>query len=222
MKKLYSLFLAVFAAAVMSAQMTVSTNGNLVTFNYTLDSNIWNSSPVYLYTFVDASKASNGVFKEFTPWPGDKMTDTSGTGAGPFTLTVDLSSYPAGTVINDINFIYTNGGEGGNTYQNPQGYGNSFNTTDHATGWSPVTVTAPLAVSDIAGLSKKSVVSEGKLYTVQQGNLDIQVYDFSGKAVKTLKVKTTGNPIDINLQQKGLYLMKISNGQTSEVVKFSY
>lgn len=219
MKKLYSLFLAFFTAAILSAQMTVSTSGNLVTFSYTLDSNIWNSAPVYLYTFVDASNASNGVFKEFAPWPGTQMT---GTGTGPYTLTVDLSSYPAGTVISNVNFIYTNGGEGGVTYQNPQGFGNSFNTTANATGWSPVTVTATLAVADIAGLSKKSVVSEGRLYTAQQGNLDIQVYDFSGKAVKTLKVKTSGNPIDLNLQQKGLYMMRISNGQASEVVKFSY
>ena len=83
-------------------------------------------------------------------------------------------------------------------------------------------VTDVLGLADFADLSKKSVVSEGKLYTAQKGELNIQVYDFTGKAVKTLRVNANGKPVDINLQQKGLYLMKISNGQTNEVVKFSY
>lgn len=83
-------------------------------------------------------------------------------------------------------------------------------------------VTDVLGLADFADLSKKSVVSEGKLYTAQKGELNIQVYDFTGKAEKTLRVNANGKPVDINLQQKGLYLMKISNGQTNEVVKFSY
>lgn len=83
-------------------------------------------------------------------------------------------------------------------------------------------VTDVLGVADFEGLAKKSVVAQGKLFTAQRGTLDIQVFDFSGKVVKTLKVNSNGNPVDINLQQKGLYLMKISNGHESEVVKFSY
>lgn len=75
-----------------------------------------------------------------------------------------------------------------------------------------------LSTIDINKSKFKSFVSEGKLYTSQKGNLDIQVYDFSGKLVKKLNTNSSSNGLELNLPKKGNYLVKVNN----EVVKIAY
>lgn len=83
------------------------------------------------------------------------------------------------------------------------------------------TTLSTMAVSDVNGKTK-SQVAAGKLFTSVKGNLDITIYDFGGKVVKTLKVNANGNPIDLSLSQKGMFLATISGNNISEVVKFAY
>lgn len=64
----------------------------------------------------------------------------------------------------------------------------------------------------------KSFVSEGKLYTNKQGNLSVQVVDFSGRIIKTITTKASSNGIELNLPKKGNYILKLND----EVIKFAY
>ena len=64
----------------------------------------------------------------------------------------------------------------------------------------------------------KSFVSEGKLYTNKQGNLSVQVVDFSGRVIKNISAKASTNGIELNLPKKGNYILKLND----EVIKFAY
>lgn len=79
------------------------------------------------------------------------------------------------------------------------------------------TVSNTLATGETAKKSK-SFVSEGKLYTNKQGNLSVQVVDFSGRIIKTITTKASSNGIELNLPKKGNYILKLND----EVIKFAY
>lgn len=79
------------------------------------------------------------------------------------------------------------------------------------------TVSNTLATGENAKKAK-SFVSEGKLYTNKQGNLSVQVVDFSGKVIKNISVKASTNGIELNLPKKGNYILKLND----EVIKFAY
>ena len=64
----------------------------------------------------------------------------------------------------------------------------------------------------------KSFVSEGKLYTNKQGNLSVQVVDYSGRVIKNISAKASTNGIELNLPKKGNYILKLND----EVIKFAY
>lgn len=81
-------------------------------------------------------------------------------------------------------------------------------------------ITDVLSAADFAGPVKKYVVADGKLLSTTKGNLDITIYDFNGKILKTMMVKANGNAIDLKITQRGIYLAKISDGNSFEVVKF--
>ena len=203
------------------ANMYFTISGTSVTFKVipTSPGDWGGSNPINIYAYTnagDTTPAGTGVTNVLGGWPGTALTNN---GDGSYSTTVDLATlYPAGTTVNVINFIYNDGT--GN--QNPPSGQSGFLSTDtaHASGWTPVLIPV-LGVFDLNGLSKKSVVAEGKLYTAQKGNLTLEVYEFGGKLVKTMKVSANDSAIDLNLPKKGLYLVKIA-GSNSEVVKFSY
>ena len=187
------------------AQMTITQTGNVVNFSYTIDPSVWNSTPINLYAYVESSSASNGQSKKLLgSWPGTTLS-----GTGPYTASVDLSTlYSAGVTISEIKYIYNYG-----SYQNPSSGG--FNAT--SAGFKPVTISSTLGTIENASKTS-SFFSEGKLYTSQKGNLDIQVYDFSGKLVKKVNANNISNGLELNLPKKGNYLVKVN----SEVVKIAY
>ncbi len=228
MKKLYSLLVALLAMVTISAQLTVSESGGILTFSYngTGENPNWSTfdpqgaNTIYVYSWLNAVDTStNTAYND--NWSNVVTTLTYNTSTGKFEGTLNLNNYsftntnntvPQGTTISNFNFIL----------RNQAGTKQSGDLKASNYGLTVPFVLNSLAVNDLQGLSKKSVVSQGKLYTSKKGNLDIQVYDFSGKVVKSMKVNANGNPIDVNLAQKGLYLMKITDGVNSEVVKFSY
>lgn len=77
-----------------------------------------------------------------------------------------------------------------------------------------------LATADLQNAKNKSFVAGGKLYTKLAGNLDITVFDMSGKIVNKSQFKATGAALNLNVQQTGTYLVKVSNGSQTETVKF--
>ena len=79
------------------------------------------------------------------------------------------------------------------------------------------TVSNTLAAGETAKKAK-SFVSEGKLYTNKQGNLSVQVVDYSGRVIKTISAKASSNSIELNLPKKGNYILKLND----EVIKFAY
>ena len=79
------------------------------------------------------------------------------------------------------------------------------------------TVSSSLATGETVKKSK-SFVSEGKLYTNKQGNLSVQVVDYSGRVIKNISAKASTNGIELNLPKKGNYILKLND----EVIKFAY
>ena len=206
MKKIYSLLILIMASlGLYKAQMTITQTGNVVNFSYTIDPSVWNSTPINLYAYVESSSASNGEFKKLLgSWPGTTLS-----GTGPYTASVDLSTlYSAGVTISEIKYIYNYGSN-----KNPSSGG--FNAT--SAGFKPVTISSTLGTIENASKTS-SFFSEGKLYTSQKGNLDIQVYDFSGKLVKKLNANNVSSGLELNLPKKGNYILKLND----EVIKFAY
>lgn len=96
--------------------------------------------------------------------------------------------------------------------------GTKYSSNGGANYKATFTVSSALDVNDINKSNFKSFVTEGKLYTSQKGNLDIQVYDFSGKLVKKLNANSASNGVELNLPKKGNYIVKVNN----EVTKIAY
>lgn len=224
-KKLLSFLVLACAIIVNAQQMTITITGNTVKFTTRVDSSTgtdWTSSPVNLYAYTDVTDTTpNGASSTnvLGAWPGMAMVDD---GSGNFSVSVDLSSlFSVGTTINNIKFIYNAPDGSGGYYQNPGSGSPGFSTTDttHASGWTPVTISA-LAVSDLAKAKKNSFVANGKLYTKQTGSLEITVYDMTGKIVEKSQTQSTSSPLELNVNQKGAYIVKVSNGNQTETVKF--
>lgn len=145
------------------------------------------------------------------------MTDD---GAGNFSVSVDLAQfYTAGVTVNNIKFIYNVPNGSGGFYQNPGSGG--FSTTDpaHTSGWSPVTISS-LAVLDLSKIENKSFVNQGKLYTKLRGELSLEIYDMSGKVVEKQRVIATDQALLLNIQQKGNFILKLTQNNQTQVVKF--
>ena len=95
--------------------------------------------------------------------------------------------------------------------------GPRYSNNDGANYKATFTVSNTLATGETAKKAK-SFVSEGKLYTNKQGNLSVQVVDFSGRVIKNISAKASTNGIELNLPKKGNYILKLND----EVIKFAY
>jgi len=99
--------------------------------------------------------------------------------------------------------------------------GTKYSSNGGANYKATFTVVGTLSASDIVKSSQSSVI-EGKLYTPKKGILNVAVYDFSGRLIKNINVKSDGTPIDLQLQKKGNYILNISDAKSKENVKFVY
>lgn len=231
MRNFYFWVIALFAMITVSAQTDASSHHITVTdegsgilkieYNGTADSYSFFSpgvdNPIYVYSWLNTGDNSTGnnYNDKWSTVPTvilnyDSATDT-------FVGTINLGSHdfdnsggilPGGTSVNRYNFLFRNSD-------------GTSQSTDTYQLFSPVVTIPTLGLSDISS-SHKSFVSNGKLYTTKKGNISITIYDFNGRIVKTINVKANGNAIDLNVHQNGMYLAKISDTSTSEVVKFRY
>ncbi|WP_297985926.1 T9SS type A sorting domain-containing protein [uncultured Chryseobacterium sp.] len=223
MKKLYSLFIALFAIVTLSAQLTtqvVSPGVFKLTYGAANDYSFYNpgfgTQTFYVHTWILAADNSANISYE-DAWSNSNVAMNWDAAAGAYVGTIDLNTktftnsnntVAAGTTVQKVGIVFKNN-QNGATNQSSDAYVNGPTTL-------PV-----LAVGDVKGIAKKSLFAEGKLYTAQKGNLTLEVYEFGGKLVKTMKVSANDSAIDLNLSKKGLYLVKIA-GSNTEVVKFSY
>lgn len=219
MKKSLFSFALVVCSFMLNAQITVTKTGNTITLTTPIPGADWGSSPVNLYAYADPTDTtpmSPATVQILGNWPGQAMTDN---GNGTYSVSVDLSTkFPTGTTINNFKFIYNAPDGSGGYYQNPAGGSPGFNITDptHATGYSTVT----LATINSSNATKSSFVVNGQLRTSLKGDIALEIYEMSGKLIRSFKAVATGNAIDLNVTKTGTYLVKITNGASQEVVKF--
>ena len=204
MKKIYSLAFAAFASVALSAQLTYTvTNGVYkLTYGKSGDWSFYNpqSQPTfYVHVWSAQSDGDNNQGNFDDAWTNSNTTmtwsDTEAAYIGTINLNTKLftnsnNTMSSGTVVQRIGVVFKNKSNGAD-----------FQSGDRDLE-GPTTLTT-LAVSESNGKAK-SQVAAGKLFTSVKGNLDLTVYDFGGKVIKTLKTNANGNPIDLNLSKKGL------------------
>ena len=226
MKKLYFLLMFSLGYAISFGQalltiVQTSPNSGIYTITYNDSANGWaffnpNSQPIGVYLWLNSSDTStNSLYND--SW-GNISTQLTWDGTN-YTGTINLNTHnfnniggvlPAGTTVNQLHFIFTDSPAGNNSHKTPDYLASVY-------GFSSTT-TSSLGVIDINKSNFKSFISEGKLYTSQKGNLDIQVYDFSGKLVKKLNANNVSSGLELNLPKKGNYILKLND----EVIKFAY
>lgn len=226
MKKFYSFLAIILFATLTYSQLTIATTPSgsttiKITYGASGDYSLYNpnfASTIWLHTWINGGENSTG--NSFTDdwFNSTEKLDWSAT-ENAYVGYINLATHaftqgtlPVNTTVTNYNLILKSAQNGGSQSANLSGGSYGFTTIS----------TAVLGVDDIASLKTKSVVSEGKLYTVKKGNLNLQVLDFSGRVIKNLNVKADGNPIELNLSKKGNYLLKISNDKQNEVLKFAY
>ena len=188
-------------------------------YNITFDKN----TLAYSFQVAPVTLIGDGIFG------GDWNTDvvlTSTDGGKTFTKS-GLQLVAGGVKFRVNNAWITNWG---GTFPSGTGVLNSTSAADNiptTSGYYDVTfnrltgeyafTVSTLATGETVKKSK-SFVSEGKLYTNKQGNLSVQVVDFSGRIIKTITTKASSNGIELNLPKKGNYILKLND----EVIKFAY
>lgn len=226
MKKISSLVLALFTAITISAQLAVQTVSPGVvkltygaTNDYTLYDPGFEVPTFYVHTWSYAADNTTATLYDDS-WTNSTVTMNWDVTAGAYVGTINLSTkvftngnktFPGGTTINNMGFVFKDL-QNGATKQSGDIDASVFGFT---------ATTLPLLATTNVDLSKKSVVVNGKLITSLKGNVQLSVYEMSGKLVKNLSVKADGNAIDLNVSKNGLYLVKIASGSHNEVVKFA-
>ncbi len=224
MKKLYALFLTFFALVAVSAQLVITNVSQGVvkmTYGQANDYSLYSpgvgtpSFWAHLWipgtTYTDAWSNSNV-----------EMVWNPAISAYEATVNFNTKVWTGNTAPNDVLPANTTVSNFGIVFKNQQN-GATMQSADimaNSKGFTGTTTLGTMSVSDLNNLKGKSFVAEGALYTSKKGNLNVSVYDFSGRTVKTINVKADGNPIDLNISQKGMYILRVSNGTENEVVKF--
>lgn len=219
MKKFYSLLTALLFAATFNAQVqteVISAGVFKITYGASNDYSFYDPGfevpTFYIHTWIPAAENTTGNGFDDS-WGNSTVTMNWNAAANAYVGTIDLntktftssnSTVPQGTTVNIVGMVFKDL-QNGATKQSADMFANG-----------PTTLTA-LAVSN-TNLNAKSSVIEGKLYTSLKGNLNLEVYEMSGKLVKSFTA--SGNAIDLNVTKTGTYLVKITNGTSKEVVKF--
>ncbi|MCG2794207.1 MAG: T9SS type A sorting domain-containing protein [Weeksellaceae bacterium] len=221
MRKFYFLGLALLASVIAFGQLTYTVNSGVykLTYGKTGDWSFYNpqSAPTfYVHVWSSQTDGDNDKGNFDDAWSNSNTTMNWDSVENAYVGTIDLNTklftnsnniMPQGTIVQRIGIVFKN-----------QMNGATAQSADKDLD-GPTTLSS-LGVSDINGKSK-SQVAAGQLFTSVKGNIDLTVYDFGGKVIKTIKVNANGTPIDLNMSQKGLFLLQISGNNVSEVVKFA-
>ena len=222
MKKFYSLLFALFITTTATAQLqTQITSAGVfkITYGAANDYSFYDPGfgvpTFYVHCFVNAADNTAGTAFE-DAWSNSTVTMNWDTTAGAYVGNIDLNSktftqtnvkIPVGTTVNKIGMVFKDL-QSGATKQSTDFYANG-----------PTTIIT-LGVSTSAVKAKSSIIN-GQLRTALARNLSLEIYEMGGKLVRSLKANSNGNAIDLNINKSGIYLLKITNGSESEVVKFA-
>lgn len=221
MKKIYSLIVALIMVTTASAQLQTEVTGNgvfKITYGAAGDYSIYDAGfevpTFYVHCWVTAADNTTGNGFE-DAWTNSTVTMNWDSSAMAYIGTIDLNSklftqsnatIPTGTTVNKIGMVFKDL-QNGATKQ-----------SGDLVAVGPTTL-GTLGVSN-TNAKLKSAVVKGNLYTALKGNLNLSVYEMSGKLVRNFTAQSNGNAIDLNVSKNGMYLVKITNGKENEVVKF--
>lgn len=225
MKKIYSLVVLLLFTTIAMAQVQVTVESPgicKITYGSANDYSMYDpgfgTPTFYVHLWVDQNNNSQNILFEDS-WNNSNVTMNWDSSANAYVGFVNLNNkqftntnnvMAPGTTVSQISFVFKDL-QNGATKQS----GNTsvfVNTTTLGT----------LAVLDTKVDKIKSFVSEGKLYTSEKGNLQLIIYDLSGKVVKKENVTSNGSPIDLNIFQKGNYILHLSDINVKEIIKFKY
>jgi hypothetical protein len=222
MKKFYSLLLALFIVSTATAQLQtqiISAGVFKITYGATNDYSFYDPGfevpTFYVHCFVNAAENTAGTAFE-DAWSNSTVTMNWDNTAMAYVGTIDLNTktftqtnarIPVGTTVNKIGMVFKDLQNGANK-QSADFYANG-----------PTTIIA-LGVSN-SSVKAKSTVIKGQLRTALTGNLSLEIYEMSGKLVNSFKANSNENAIDLNISKTGIYLVKVSDGTTNEIVKFA-
>ena len=216
MKKFYFLLLSLFITVGAMAQMTITQEGNTVTFTYDSAGTIPNNSGgdldlggtvPNLYAWIDTADVTGADpnYGVLGNWPGTPMTDI---GNGVWQAVVDLGTlYQPGVMINQIRWIIN-----GNGQQTSDMMGTDY-------GFTAFTIQA-LSVNDVNANAKKVVAVGSQLFVNQSGTYQVAVYNVNGKLVNQFTTNATaGSMISLNLTAKGIYFVQVKgeNGAVQNI-----
>lgn len=224
MKRIF-IFSALLIVMQLMAQVEVtSPSGGVykITYGKSGDFSFYNTSanqaPFYVHTWISPNQNSVGDYFSDS-WRQSNVQMVWSAAENAYVGTIDLGSklftdtgnyVPAGTTVDGISFIFKEVAGTSTKYSNT--YNSNVSTT----------VPGVLATDDYRAYQGKTAVISGNLFTTLKGDLTLNLYDFSGRLLKSMNVKSTGSPIALNLSKRGQYILRITAGNTHEVVKFAY
>lgn len=223
MKKFYTFLLTVVISAVSYAQLQtqlLSPGIYKITYGASNDYSLYDPGyqvqKFYIHTFINPSDNSTGNLYQ-DDWFNSNVTMTFDSSVGAYVGTIDLNNkiftsgnvkLPASTYVSKVGMVFKDLQSGANKQSGDL----SIRI--------PTTTLSPLATIDLGKNLKKSFVASGKLFTNQTGNLEVVVYDMLGRIISRSKTKSSDSGLVLNVNQNGTYIVKVSNGQQAETVKF--
>lgn len=226
MKKLSSLVLSLFAAITVAAQLVVQvTSPGMVKLTYGASNDYSIYSPGFevptFWVHVWSGPANNSTGTLYDDaWSNSNVTMNWDATAMAYVGTINLAekiftngnkTFSTGTTVSNLGFVFKNQ-QNGATNQS-----NDLLAADY--GFTTTTVPA-LGVSN-GTAAKKSFVNAGQLYTSHKGSTNVNLYEMSGKLLRSFSTTANGSAIDLNLTKTGLYMLQITQGTTTEVIKFA-
>ena len=226
MKKLSSLILALFVSTTALAQFTVQVNSpGIVNLSYGAANDYAIYEPgfevpkFYVHVWSNAADNSTGTVYD-DAWSNSNVEMNWDSSTNSYVGTINLNNklftntnnvFPVGTTVSNLGFVFKDLQVGSSKQSG------DLRASDY--GFTTTTTVVTLGVSNNL-LGKKAVVANGKLFSSIKGNANVSIYEMSGKMISNFPTKNDGNAIDLNVMKSGIYLVKITNGTQTEVVKF--
>lgn len=154
-----------------------------------------------------------GKFPNTLVWNGDVGALQGTVNLQNYVFNGSNGSFLEGNIINNFGFLLVSVPSSGSWPQTADLF--AANYPDFTPFMIP-----HMGIADVAQKTDFKVAN-GKLFTSAIGNLQLDIYDFSGKLVKSENVNNSENAIGLNINTKGFYILKVKNNDGTTAIKFS-